>query len=238
MDARRMNKAVIFDIDGTLLDSVDLHARSWVESFNRFGVDAKFEDVRRHIGEGADRLMPAFLPKDTSEARKKTIEQFRSTLFKERYLPLVRPFPKVRELFERLKSDGLRIVLGSSCTAEEINWYKEIAEIGDLAECETTSDDADSSKPAPDIFNNALKQIYPIEAAECVVIGDTRYDGEAAFKAGMPFIGLLCGGSSERELKAARAVAIYKDPEDLLVNCTDLYALPGNARPVPTSVVH
>jgi HAD superfamily hydrolase (TIGR01509 family) len=232
MDARRMIKAVIFDIDGTLLDSVDLHAKSWVESFAHFGVDAKFEDVRRHIGEGADRLMPAFLPQDTSRAQKKKIEQFRAALFKEKYLPLVRPFPQVTELFERLQSDGVRIVLGSSCTAEEITRYKEIAGIEDLTECETTSDDADSSKPAPDIFNNALKQIYPVEAAECVVIGDTRFDGEAARKAGMRFIGVLCGGSSERELKAAGAVAIYKDPEDLLMNLTRFYALTQDRLPV------
>src|SRR3954470_21251197 len=141
MDARRMFKAVIFDIDGTLLDSVDLHAKSWVESFGHFGVNAKLEDVRRHIGEGADRLMPAFLPKGTSESQRKEIEQFRAHRFKSKYLPLVRPFPCVRALFERLRSDGLRVVLGSSCTSEEITQYKEIACVADLAECETTSDD-------------------------------------------------------------------------------------------------
>ena len=146
-----MLKAVIFDIDGTLLDSVDLHARSWVESFARFGVHAKFEDVRRHIGEGADRLMPAFLPGDIFEAQKKRIEEFRTDLFKKEYLPLVRPFPKVRALFERLRSEGLRLILGSSCTSDEITRYKEIADIADLADCQTTADDAESSKPAPDI---------------------------------------------------------------------------------------
>src|SRR3954465_6853410 len=163
-----------------------------------FRGECKLEDVRRHIGEGADRLMPAFLPKGTSESQRKEIEQFRAHLFKSKYLPLVRPFPCVRALFERLRSDGLRVVLGSSCTSEEITQYKEIACVADLAECETTSDDARRSKPAPDIFNKALAQIYPIQAHECVVVGDSRYDGEAAREAGMPFIGVLCGGSSER----------------------------------------
>jgi len=225
-----MIKAVIFDVDGTLLDSVDLHAQSWVKSLAHFGVDVNVTEVRRHIGEGADRLMPAFLPQDTSQARKDEIEEFRAKVFKEQYLPLVHPFPKVRELLKRLKSDGLRIVLGSSCTAEEITSYKEIAGIADLIECETTSDDARHSKPAPDIFDQALQQIAPIQAAECVVIGDTRYDAEAAGAAGVPFIGVLCGGSSKSELQAAGAVAIYRDPEDLLLNWAGSYALGRRAQ--------
>src|SRR4051794_32071017 len=142
-----MIKAAIFDIDGTLLDSVDLHAHSWVESFARFGIDAEFEDVRPHIGEGADRLMAAFVSRGTMEAEKKVIEDFRAKLFAEKYLPKVRPFPKVRVLFERLCSARLQLALGSSCTSDEITKYKEIAGIANLIDCETTSDDAQSSKP-------------------------------------------------------------------------------------------
>jgi len=211
-------KAVIFDIDGTLLDSVDFHAESWVRALARFGVNADFEQVRRHIGEGADRLMPAFLPQGTSESRKDEIEKYRASLFRREYLPRVKPFPAVRELLQRLRSEGLRIVLASSCTAEEITDYKRIAAIADLIDCETTSDDAQSSKPAPDIFLNALKRISPTAARECVVIGDTGYDAEGAAAAGIAFIGLLCGGVSERELRQAGAMAIYRDPADLLAN--------------------
>jgi len=188
-------KAVIFDIDGTLLDSVDYHAESWVRTFSHFGLKADFDDVRCRIGEGADRLMPVFLPRGTGEARRQEIEKYRAALFKKEYLPKVKPFPGVRRLFEHLRAEGLRIVLGSSCTAEEITGYKEIAAIADLIDCETTSDDARSSKPAPDIFLKALERISPVEASECVVIGDTRYDGEAAQKAGLRFIGVLCGGA-------------------------------------------
>lgn len=213
-------KAVVFDIDGTLLDSVDLHAQSWVKSLAHFGVDAPFQEVRKRIGEGADRLLPAFLPERTSDARKKEIEQFRAQLFKRDYLAKVSPFPGVRELFARLKSEGLLVLLGSSCTAGEIEEYKRIAEIADLVDFETTSDDACSSKPAPDIFRNAVECIPPIRPSECVVVGDTRYDGEAASAAGIPFIGVLCGGSSEGELKEAGAIRVYKDPADLLANWT------------------
>jgi HAD superfamily hydrolase (TIGR01509 family) len=209
-------KAVVFDIDGTLLDSVDLHARSWVESLAHFGITAPFHEVRRRIGEGADRLMPAFLPEGTSEVRKKEIERFRADLFKRDYLPEVRPFPCVRQLFERLRYEGLLLLLGSSCSAAEIDEYKRIADIQDLVDFETTSDDARSSKPAPDIFRNAVERIAPIRPSECVVIGDTRYDGEAACAAGIPFIGVLCGGNSEGELRKAGAIGVYKDPADLL----------------------
>jgi HAD superfamily hydrolase (TIGR01549 family) len=209
-------KAVLFDIDGTLLDSVDLHAESWVRAFAHFGISADFGEVRSHIGEGADRLLPAFVPKGTSKERMNEIEDFRSPLFKNEYLRKVRPFPKVKELFERIKQDGRKIALASSCTKEEIGEYEKIAAISDIVDCQSTSDDAQCSKPAPDIFLKAVERVAPITAQECIVIGDTHYDGEAARKAGIPFVGLLCGGSSERQLLEAGAIAIYKDPADLL----------------------
>ena len=212
-----MIKAVLFDIDGTLLDSVDLHAQSWVQTFAHFGIAADFREVRGHIGEGADRLLPAFLPKETSKAQQREIEDYRAHLFKKEYLPKVQPFPKVKELLERIKSDGRKIVLASSCTEEEIAEYKKIAAISDVVDCESTSDDAQSSKPAPDIFLKAVERVAPIAAHECIVIGDTRYDADAAGKAGIPFIGVLCSGASERQLLQAGAIAIYKDPEDLLL---------------------
>jgi HAD superfamily hydrolase (TIGR01509 family) len=211
-------KAVIFDIDGTLLDSVDLHAASWLRTFADFGIAADFQRVRRHIGEGADRLLPAFVPSGTPKARRKEIEEYRSQLFRKEYLPRVQPFPKVRELFERIRKDGRKVVLGSSCTEEEIAEYEKIAAVSDVVDCECTSDDADSSKPAPDIFLKAVERLAPIRAQECIVVGDTRYDAEAARAAGIPFIGVLCGGSSERELKEAGALAIYRDPAHLLSN--------------------
>jgi beta-phosphoglucomutase-like phosphatase (HAD superfamily) len=191
-------KAVIFDIDGTLLDSVDLHAESWVTTFAHFGIEANFHEVRSHIGEGADRLLPAFVPSGTSKARKNEIEKFRSHLFKNQYLPRVQPFVKVKELFERIKRDGRKAILASSCTEDEIAQYKKIAGISDIVDCESTSDDAESSKPAPDIFLKAVERVAPIKAQECIVIGDTHYDGEAARKAGIPFIGVLCGGSETK----------------------------------------
>jgi HAD superfamily hydrolase (TIGR01549 family) len=209
-------KAVIFDIDGTLIDSVDLHARSWVDSFARFGVQVTFEDVRRHIGEGADRLIPAFVPAGTPKDKQKEIEEFRSELFKRNYLDKVKPFPKVKELFTSIKADGCKLVLASSCADDEIDRYKAIAGISDMTDHDVTADDAASSKPSPDIFLRALNLLAPIEPSRTCVVGDTKYDGEAARRAGLPFLGLLCGGSSKDELERSGAVAIYRDPAELL----------------------
>jgi HAD superfamily hydrolase (TIGR01549 family) len=211
-------KAVIFDIDGTLIDSVDLHASSWVDTFARFAVQVRFEEVRRHIGEGADRLIPTFVPAGMPDDKRKQIEEFRSDLFKREYLDKVERFPRVRELFQRIKADGCKAVLASSCSADEIEDYKSIAGISDMTDHDVTADDAGSSKPSPDVFLEALNGLAPVGRSEACVVGDTKYDGEAARRAGIRFIGVLCGGSSKEELERSGAIAIYRDPADLLAH--------------------
>jgi HAD superfamily hydrolase (TIGR01549 family) len=207
-------KAVIFDIDGTLIDSVDLHASSWVDSFARFGVRVRFDEVRRHIGEGADRLIPTFVPPEMSKDVRKQIEQFRSALFKQEYLDRVKRSPKVKELFQRIMSDCCKVVLASSCAADEIGSYKSIAGISEMTDHDVTADDVTCSKPSPDVFLEALRRLAPINSADTCVVGDTKYDGEAARRAGIPFIGVLSGGSSKEELEDAGAIALYRDPAD------------------------
>src|ERR671932_1379597 len=114
-----MLKAVIFDIDGTLVDSVDLHAKAWQEAFRHFGREVPYEQVRHQIGKGGDQLMPVFFSKEELERFGEELEKFRGDLYKREYLPRVRAFPKVRELFERVKADGKRIALASSAKEEE-----------------------------------------------------------------------------------------------------------------------
>ena len=209
-------RAVIFDIDGTLLDSVDLHARAWVDAFAHFGVETDQGRVRSQIGKGGDELMPVFLPQERIEREGKTIEAFRSDLFKQKFLPEVRPFPGVRALFERIRADGLTIALASSGKRSEVERYTEILEIGDLVDVATSSDDAERSKPHPDIFQAALTKLGAGRSDTIHAVGDTPYDAEAAGKAGVPTIGLLCGGFPEADLSAAGCVAIFRDPQDLL----------------------
>jgi len=209
-------RAVIFDIDGTLLDSVGLHARAWVEAFAHFGVETDFDVVRRQIGKGGDELMPVFLPPERVEREGKTIEAYRSGLFKREYLPHVKPFPGVRALFEHIRAAGLTIALASSGKRDEVEHYQEILGIGDLVDVATSADDAERSKPHPDIFEAALRKLAPIGKDAIVAIGDTPYDAQAAGKAGLATIGMLCGGFPEADLSAAGCIAIYRDPQDLL----------------------
>ncbi len=209
-------RAVIFDIDGTLLDSVDLHARAWVEAFRHFGIEVEEAAARSQIGKGGDQLLPVFLSKERIEKEGKAIEAYRSDLFKSKYLSQVKPFPAVKALFERARQEGLTIALASSGKKDEVEHYQEILGIAELVDVCTTSDDADRSKPHPDIFEAAVDKIDGIDKANMIVIGDTPYDAEAAQKAGLATIGVLCGGFPEADLAAAGCIEIYKDPQDLL----------------------
>jgi HAD superfamily hydrolase (TIGR01509 family) len=218
-----MIRAVIFDIDGTLLDSVDLHARAWQEILAKFGHDVPFDDVRRQIGKGGDRLLPVFLSPRELDRLQEKIEKKRSELFQEKYLPQVRPFPQVRELFQRVLADEKRIALPSSGKKDQVEKYEKIAGIADLIadEDKTSADDAARSKPDPDIFHAAMEKLGNPPRDEVLCVGDTPYDAEAAGKAGLKTIGVLCGGFPEADLRAAGCVAIYHDPADLLARYED-----------------
>jgi HAD superfamily hydrolase (TIGR01509 family) len=211
-----MSRAAIFDIDGTLVDSVDLHARAWQETFRKYGREIEFERVRGQIGKGGDQLMPVFFSKEELDKLGDEMEEYRGRLFKRAFLSHVRPFPRVRDLFERIKRDGKRIALASSAKEDELKVYKDLAHITDLVEEETSSDDAARSKPHPDIFAAALERLGDVSPSEAVVIGDSPYDAEAARKLNLKTIGVLCGGFPEAELRAAGCVAIFNDPADLL----------------------
>ncbi|MDQ2713064.1 MAG: HAD family phosphatase, partial [Acidobacteriota bacterium] len=134
-----MPEALIFDIDGTLLDSVDLHARAWQEALQRFGHDIGFEDIRSQIGKGGDQLLPVFLTPEELRERGKEIEEFRGNLFKRKYLKDVKPFPGVRALFEKVLSSGQKLALASSAKGDELETYERIAHIEDLVQVETSS---------------------------------------------------------------------------------------------------
>jgi phosphoglycolate phosphatase-like HAD superfamily hydrolase len=216
-----MIEAVIFDVDGTLIDTVDYHAKAWLWTFARHGHDIPFEDIRAQIGKGGDQLMPVFLPPDEIEHIGKTLSEERDTFFKDEYLPLVHAFPMVRELFERIKADGKRIDLASSAKDDEQKRYEQIARIDDLIEESTSSEDAARSKPEPDIFEAAMARLGNIDPSHAIVIGDTPWDAEAAGKAGLKTIGVLCGGFPESDLREAGCVAIYANPADLLARYDD-----------------
>jgi len=208
-------EAVIFDIDGTIIDSVPLHIQAWNLTFQKFGKDVPFEAIRRQIGKGADELLPVFFSKDELRRFRKELESYRSELFKREYLPKVKVFPKVRELFERIKQDGKQIALASMAKQDELEVYKKIARIDDLIDTVACSEEVKKSKPHPDICAAAVEKLG-IPSDQVIAVGDTPYDAEAADKINLRIIGLLCGGGNQEELRRAGCVAIYQEPADLL----------------------
>lgn len=213
-----MIKAFIFDVDGTLLDSNDFHAEAWQKAFRKYGKEVAFEKIRPQIGKGADTLLPEFLTKAEIEEFGDEIGELRGEIFKNEYLPRVKPFPKVRELFQKIKADGIKIALASSATESEVEEYKKAANVADLVEKSTSADDAEKSKPEPDIFQAALEILGNPPLEKVLVVGDTPYDAEAATKARLKIVGVLCGGFEETDLREKGCAAIYQNPADLLEN--------------------
>jgi HAD superfamily hydrolase (TIGR01509 family) len=210
-----MPVAVIFDVDGTLVDSVDLHAEAWRRVLGEFGRDVKLSDVRAQIGKGGDELLKVFLSPDEIEKDGKTLDERHGALFKAEYMSQVRPFPGVRGLFEHLIARGHRIALGSSGKEDEVEHHKRLCGIEDLDLMQTTSEDAEKSKPHPDIFQAALKKLG-VGPEQAVAVGDTPYDASAAGKAGIVAIGVMCGGFPADDLRGAGCVALYDGPADML----------------------
>lgn len=209
------SRAVIFDVDGTLVDSVDLHARAWQEALADYGKQVSFGDVRKQMGKGSDQLLPVFLSETELARFGDPLEKYRGHIFRERYLARVRPFPKVRELFDRIRSDGIRIGLASSADRDDLKYFERLTCIEDLLDRVTSSEDVQKSKPHPDLFAAALEALGRPDPECVLVVGDTPYDAEAAAKAGLRTIGLLSGGFPAQELEAAGCMALYRDPEDL-----------------------
>jgi HAD superfamily hydrolase (TIGR01509 family) len=211
-----MINAVIFDVDGTLIDSVDFHAKAWQRAFAEFGREFGFARIRNQIGKGGDQLLPVFLSEEEIEDFGEKVEKRRGEIFKRDYLPRLKPFPKVPELFRKILADGKKIALGSSAPEDELAQYKKIIGIEKLVKAETSADDAEKSKPEPDIFAAALEKLGDIPAENVIVVGDTPYDAQAAGKLNLQTIGVLCGGFPEKSLREAGCIAIYQDPADLL----------------------
>ena len=204
---------VLLDVDGTLVDSNDAHAHAWVKAFSEHGFEVKFERVRRLIGKGGDKVIKEMAGWDDDSEQAKQLSERRREIFLMQFLPTLRPFPMVRELLQHMKANGLRLVVASSAKADELERLLRLCGADQLVEAKTSSDDAERSKPDPDIVAAALKEIA-LPAAQVVMLGDTPYDIESASHVDVPVIGLRCGGWNDVELRGA--LAVYDDPADLL----------------------
>lgn len=210
---RRVNAAVILDVDGTLVDSNDAHARAWVQAFGDHGITVAFDLVRRAIGMGGDKLMPAVAGIEEDSETGEKIGERRGEIFRQSFLPHLQPFQGVRALIERFAQDGYVLAVASSAKKEELDPLLDAAGVSSLISRRTSSDDAERSKPDPDIVQAAVARAG-IDPAGAIMLGDTPYDVEAALRAGIRIVGLECGGWSRNDLKGASEV--YRDPADLL----------------------
>jgi HAD superfamily hydrolase (TIGR01509 family) len=217
-------RGVILDIDGTLVNSNDAHARAWVSAFAESGLYVSFNTVRQLIGMGGDKLMPAVANIEEETELGQRIGKRRAEIFRTEHLPRLRAFPKTRELLSRLREAGLKLAVASSAKKTELDPLLEVARAKDLIEQAASSSDAENSKPDPDIVEAALRALG-FEATQVIMLGDTPYDIAAAREAGISTIALRCGGHNDRDLSGA--VAIYDDPADLLARLDESPLLDG-----------
>jgi HAD superfamily hydrolase (TIGR01509 family) len=211
-------RGVIFDVDGTLVDSNDAHAQAWVEAFEQNGQAVPFERVRPLVGMGGDKLIPAACGLAADSPEGEAISAQRGDIFRERFLPRIEAFAGARQLLAALKERGFRLGVASSAQEDELGPLLRIAGASGLLETKTSKDDAASSKPDPDIVAVALQRLR-CAPQEALMIGDTPYDVEAAQRAGVACIGFRCGGWDDEQL--AGAMAVFSGPWALLRRLDD-----------------
>lgn len=219
-----MIKAVIFDIDGTLIDSNQQHAESFVEAFDKFGKKVEFKDLINLIGMGADLILKKFLSEQEIEQFGDDLTEYRKKIFLKNYFPEIKTFPKLHELFEKLQADKKQIALASSAGEEELKNYKKLMKISDLLDNETNADDAEKSKPAPDIFEAAFNTLKNVEKNDVLIIGDTPYDAKAAKEARLKIFGVTSGGWTKDKLSAEGCAKVYRDIAEIYDNYDTIFS--------------
>jgi HAD superfamily hydrolase (TIGR01509 family) len=211
--------AVLFDVDGTLVDSNYLHSVSWWEAFTQAGHDVPTWRIHRAIGMDSHLLLDALLPPDRDRDGDGALQAAHDALYAT-YWSRLRALPQAADLLRACKKRGLRVVLASSAGEQEFPALRAAIDADDAIDEATSSAHVEQGKPAPDLVQVALERAG-VPAGEAVFVGDTVWDVQAARKAGVPCIGLLSGGISARELLEAGAVEVYDDPADLLALLDD-----------------
>ena len=206
-------QAILFDIDGTLVDSNDLHARCWIEAFAKFGKRFEWEVVRHQIGKGGDLLVPDLLNAREMRRFGEKVKEHRTNLWKEQYMPQVQPFPFARKVLEALASRGVKLALASSSNADEVAYYTQLIGVGDLLAASTSKSDADLSKPSPEIFRAALERTGS-DDARTLAVGDAPYDILSAHRTPVAIAAVRSGGFEDQLL--GKAEFLFDDVEELL----------------------
>ena len=217
--AEDTKRVAILDVDGTLVDTNYQHTLAWQRAFRQHGIVLPAWRIHRHIGMGGDKIVAALAGEDAESKCGDAIRAAEQVLYME-LIDEVEPMPGARRLIDTLKDRGSRIVLASSAKPNEIEHYIDLLDVRDVIDDWTSAGDVDATKPDPDLVDAAIHKTG-CSADDAVMVGDTTWDCIAAAKAGVPTVGLLSGGFSERELREAGAVAVYPTPADLVERLTE-----------------
>jgi HAD superfamily hydrolase (TIGR01509 family) len=207
-------RTVLFDVDGTLVDSNYLNTVAWWEAFAQAGHDAVMARIHRRIGMGSDQLLDELLPADRDRDADDGIVTAHAALYSV-YWSRLRPLPGAAELLRACHDRGLRVILASSAGPRELAVLREVLDADDAIDDATSAGDVDASKPAPDLVEVALEKAGS-RPRDAVFVGDAVWDARACVTAGVPCVGLLTGGTSEAELLDAGAIRVFGGPADLL----------------------
>lgn len=209
-----MVKALLCDIDGTLVQSNWLHAEAWQVAFREIGIELELEAIRRQIGKGGDELIPVFVPWWKRELIGVPLKAYRKLVFQQDFKHRVEPLPEARAFLERVKGAGIKVELASSSDQDDLEAFKKLVGMEELIDKDTSAADTDRAKPHPDIFQAALSKLR-LTPAECLALGDTPYDAESAGKAGVRTLGVTTGGWTREELLAAGCIEVYESVAEL-----------------------
>ncbi len=228
-------RGILWDIDGTLLDSNDEHAEAFRLALEEAGRHFPFGKIRRLIGMGADNLLPTLLREECTPELYERIDRRKGEIFKSRFLPKLRPFPMARQLVREIGRRGLKMAVATSASEEDLEAFLGIIGVERELWARTTGDDVESSKPDPDVIQAALHKLG-LRPDEAIMIGDTPYDIASARRAGVRIIALRSGGWKDADLQGAEAV--YQGPGELYARLDEspvFVTSSGSARPVSAS---
>ncbi|MFF2843606.1 HAD family hydrolase [Paenarthrobacter sp. NPDC057981] len=211
-------RGVLFDVDGTLIDSSYFHAMAWWQAFRREGFDVEMSAIHRCVGMGGDRLIQSLVP-DSTEELQEALKSSHSAVFST-FWPALRTFDAARDLLAACSEAGLAVGLASSAQDRDLEVSRKLLDAGSSIDAWTSSNDAKESKPAPDILEACLEKLK-LTPRDVVFVGDAVWDVKAGAAIGIPVIALTCGGISEAELRDAGAAEVYDNPRHLLENLED-----------------
>jgi HAD superfamily hydrolase (TIGR01509 family) len=218
MESRNAS-AVLFDVDGTLMDTNYLHTVAWWEAFRQMKHTVSMASIHRAIGMGADHLLEHLLGKDRDQDEDEAISTAHLVLYAQ-YSPRLPPLEGAADLLRGCAARDWKVVLASSAKSKELEAMRQSLGADDAITAVTSADDVKASKPAPDLVETALKRAA-VPADRAVFVGDTVWDVYACRRAGVRCLGVLTGGISAAELLGAGAAAVYEGPADLLARIDD-----------------